>query len=194
MKKRPRVLSGAILVASGLMYFRLLLLLALFNSDLSLTLLVPFLVLGLGATVTGWFWSRTGKRARKRGEAHHALTHRNPLQLESAILFALLFVIMAVLTKFVMHHAGPSGLYGLSFLTGLTDIDPFVMSLSQSAGSSTALALASRGIVIASASNNIMKGIYAFLSGKGELRWHAPLFLFALAAATFLVLPFLPGP
>lgn len=194
-EKSPRLLSGAILVASGLMYFRLIILLYIFNVDLSARLIPPFLALGTVGTLGGWIWSKTGKEAEKvriRG-----IVNRNPLELQAAVFFALLFVVMAILTKLVVEHAGTSGLYGLSFLTGLTDIDPFVMSLSQSAGrsvgASTPLFLAAKGIVIASASNNIMKGIYAFLSGSDELRWQAMYLLLGIAAATFFVLPLMPS-
>jgi uncharacterized membrane protein (DUF4010 family) len=41
-------------------------------------------------------------------------------------------------------------------------VDPFVLSLTQSAGTITSTGLAAAAILIASASNNVMKALYAF--------------------------------
>jgi uncharacterized membrane protein (DUF4010 family) len=45
---------------------------------------------------------------------------------------------------------------------GCTDVDPFIMGVTQSAGSATASGVAAAAILIAAASNNLIKGIYAF--------------------------------
>ncbi len=180
-------LAGAILIASGLMYFRLLVLLTIFNAALGRALAIPFIVLGVIGTAAGWMWAKW--RPSGNG-AHQAIERQNPLELKSAFLFALLFVFMAVLTKLVLLHAGQHGLYVLSFVTGLTDIDPFVMSLSQSAGAATPLLLAAKSVVIASASNDLIKGIYAYAAGRGSLRKQALILLVVLALATFVSLAF----
>jgi hypothetical protein len=49
---------------------------------------------------------------------------------------------------------------------GIADVDPFIMGLTQAAG--TALRLASSGIVIAAASNTLVKGIYAYCLAQGR--------------------------
>jgi uncharacterized membrane protein (DUF4010 family) len=95
---------------------------------------------------------------------------RNPLELQSALIFAALFSIMGILTSLTLQYLGTKGMFGLSFFTGLTDVDPFVMSLTQSAGTVVATSLAAKGIVIASASNNMMKGIYAAIGGAESVR------------------------
>ena len=55
---QPHLYSGGILMASGVMYLRLAILLALFNRQLMALLLVPFVVLAVVAVVAGWLWSR----------------------------------------------------------------------------------------------------------------------------------------
>jgi uncharacterized membrane protein (DUF4010 family) len=50
---------------------------------------------------------------------------------------------------------------------GVTDVDPFIMGMTQSAGATTSLKVASAAILIAAASNNLVKGVYAYtLSGR----------------------------
>jgi uncharacterized membrane protein (DUF4010 family) len=51
-------------------------------------------------------------------------------------------------------------------LMGFADVDPFIMGMTQSAGSMTPVSVAASAIVIAASSNNVAKGIYAYtLSG-----------------------------
>ena len=71
------------------------------------------------------------------------------------------------------------------------DVDPFILSLTQTAGKVTPLQIASPSVVIAAASNNLMKGIYALVFAKergGRLALSA---LFALALLGLVPLFFL---
>jgi len=45
---------------------------------------------------------------------------------------------------------------------GVADVDPFIMGMTQSAGSTTGLSVAAGAIVIAAASNNVIKALYAY--------------------------------
>jgi uncharacterized membrane protein (DUF4010 family) len=44
----------------------------------------------------------------------------------------------------------------------VTDVDPFILGMTQSAGSVTPMQVASASVLLAAASNNIVKGIYAY--------------------------------
>jgi hypothetical protein len=61
-------------------------------------------------------------------------------------------------------------------------VDPFIMGLSQTAGASTPVAAAAVAIVVATASNNALKGLYArlFSDPATGVRGLAALFLLAL--------------
>ena len=45
---------------------------------------------------------------------------------------------------------------------GVTDVDPFILGLAQGGPAATPLRLAATAIVIAAASNNVIKAIYAY--------------------------------
>jgi uncharacterized membrane protein (DUF4010 family) len=45
---------------------------------------------------------------------------------------------------------------------GVTDVDPFIMGMTQSAGDRAPLAVAAAAILTAASSNNLVKGMYAF--------------------------------
>lgn len=57
-EERPHLFAGGILIASGVMYLRLVALVALFNRGLVATLAPAFLVLAGVAIGVGWCWSR----------------------------------------------------------------------------------------------------------------------------------------
>ena len=48
---------------------------------------------------------------------------------------------------------------------GVTDVDPFIMGMTQAAGSLTPVKVAAAAVLIAAASNNVVKGIYAYSLG-----------------------------
>jgi uncharacterized membrane protein (DUF4010 family) len=156
----PHVFSGAILMASGVMYLRLAILIAAFNMALLRTIATPLLALSAIGLVAGFLWTRVPDK--QPVEVKRQYVPRNPLEIWVALLFGAIFVAMLVLTKLVVTHLGARGVFGLAAVMGVTDVDPFVLSLTQSAGAVTGVALASAGILIATASNNAVKACYAY--------------------------------
>ena len=177
---RPRLYSGAILMASGMMYLRLTILLGLFNHELLVRLGPAFLVLGVAALAAGWAWSR----GDKAGAAAESVSPepKNPLELDAAFLFAALFVGILIVTHIALAHLGRGGLYGLAALMGLTDVDPFIMGMTQAAPATTPVGLAAGAIVIAAASNNALKGGYAYFFADRRTGREGLLLLVALSA------------
>ncbi len=159
-ESRPHLFSGGMLVASGMMYLRLAALVGLFNRALITRLVLPFLVLAVLAVGTGWLWSR--RTDPTSSEIKREFEPKNPLELGAALFFAFLFVAMLVATRLAVTYVGRAGVYGLGALMGVADVDPFIMGMTQAAGALTPLQVASAGILIAAASNNTAKGIYAW--------------------------------
>ena len=60
---------------------------------------------------------------------------RYPLEFKVALIFAVLFVIFTVLTHYTLVYAGTGGLNLLSFVSGFSDITPFILNLLQNTGS-----------------------------------------------------------
>ncbi|HYW43636.1 MAG TPA: DUF4010 domain-containing protein [Bryobacteraceae bacterium] len=180
-ENRPHLFSGVTLVASGMMYVRLAGLVTIFNRNLITILEVPFLILAGTSIACGWLWSRVPDA--KAGDIEREFEPKNPLELRAALGFAVLFVTMLVATHLVVTYLGKAGVYSLAALMGVTDVDPFIMGMTQAAGSSAPLNVAAAGILIAASSNNLVKGFYAYCLSDRETGVLSLSILAALAVA-----------
>jgi uncharacterized membrane protein (DUF4010 family) len=94
-----------------------------------------------------------------------------------------LFLAMLVTTHLLATYIGKAGVYSLAALMGIADVDPFIMGMTQEADKTATLAMAATGIVIAAASNNLAKGIYAYLLSDRKTGIQSLSLLAGLAAA-----------
>ncbi len=177
---RPHVFAGSILAASGAMYARLVVLLMVFDATLARALAPGFLALAALACGGGWLVAH--RDAGTAAPSEPART-KNPLELRTALLFALVFLVMLIATRVALETLGSGGVYGLAGVMGVADVDPFVMSLTQSGAAAATLHTASIAVTIAAASNNLAKGVYAFVIARGKTGTTSLLLLAALAAA-----------
>jgi uncharacterized membrane protein (DUF4010 family) len=176
---RPHLFTGATVVASSVTFLRIVILVAFFSWDVARALALPFIVLAIIGTGFGWWWSR-------RSEADASTPARpfepkNPLEVRAALLFALLFVVVLSLSQLAAAHLGKGGVYALGALTGITDITPFIMGMTQALGGLITVKVAASAIVISTASNNVVKGIYALSLADRKTGKQSLLFLIALA-------------
>lgn len=180
-RQRPYSYAGAILMASGVMYLRLAILVSLFNPDLGEKLLLPFAILALIGVVGGWFWHNKAQMPTESEQSGNISPKQNPLELRAAFVFASLFVIIIILTHYTVLYLGKGGIYTLAGIMGITDVDPFILGLTQSAGKSTPASIAAAAIAIAAASNNLVKGCYAIIFADRPTGKQSLFLLIALA-------------
>ncbi len=173
--------AAGIVAATGMMYLRLLLLIGVMNIRLLPPLAVPLLGLGLAAIFLAFLMDR---RAAMTADALPDLERSNPLELGVALLFALVFVIMLVVTRQVIELFGNTGLEILSVLMGITDIDPFILSILSGQYQLTGEAQLAGAILMAAGSNNLLKAVYALILGKRRAVATAVALLCAFALAT----------
>jgi uncharacterized membrane protein (DUF4010 family) len=155
--------TASILIATALMYIRLLGIAYAFNIQIASSLTIPFILLALlTMMVSIYFYNRAKQTAAQDIEQSE---DKNPLELSTAFLFAFLFIAMATITHFVLKNYGDMGLNILSFIVGFTDIDPFVLSILSSEFNVT-IESATTAVLIATGSNNILKAFYAYIFSK----------------------------
>ena len=180
-ESRPHLFAGGTLIASGVMYLRLAGLVTMFNRNLMLTLGVPFALLAGVGVGAGWLWTRIPDASAS--QVKREFEPKNPLELRAAFFFAALFLAILVATHLVVTYLGRAGVYTLATVMGVTDVDPFIMGMTQSAGGVTSLKVASAAILIAAASNNLVKGIYAYWFSDRETGVESLCLLSGLALA-----------
>jgi uncharacterized membrane protein (DUF4010 family) len=150
---------AGITLATTLMYPRILVVIGIFNLDLAEALAPRLIGLAVLGGIVAFAKYRLAGAPAPSSSAHDK--PRNPLELGSAMIFAALFVIVSVLAAWIERRYGQGGIEVLAAIVGVTDIDPFVLSIAQGAASAITPAGAATAILIASASNNVLKAGYA---------------------------------
>jgi len=188
-EEQPHLFAGGTLMASGMMYLRLALLVALFNRALLRVLGIPFLILAGSAVLAGWLWSRMPDSSEQKSD--RKLEPGNPLELRAAMVFAVLFVAMVIATHLAVSYLGNKGVYALGGIMGLADVDPFILGIAQSAGRDVPVIVGAAGIVVAAASNNVAKGFYAYGFSSRTTGKQSLTLLLSLAVAGLMPLVYL---
>lgn len=198
--------AAAILLAVSMMYLRLLVLVAIFRFRSALQVGPALVVLALLAAAYG-IWIRRkslepvlvpveapvstpealldAATDSVPGEAEEPALRKNPLEINSALFFAFMFVAVSLATKYALSLYQGMGLRMLSFVVGCSDITPFVVSVLQgNLGIGTAQVL--QAIVIASASNNMLKVAYTYMFGTRRTANLAAMGMVTLAVLSVL--------
>jgi uncharacterized membrane protein (DUF4010 family) len=170
--------ASGVLLASSIMFIRVLVEVAVVNFALAHLLWIP-----LGAMCGGllggvfWLWYR---HPRKEEDPGQPIEVKNPLQLGMALQFSALLAAILLLSEAMKTWFGNDGVYVLSVISGLMDVDAITLSLSRSAKYDLDAEVAAMGIVLAAATNTLVKGIiFAFIAGiRDNIRM--PLFLLAV--------------
>jgi uncharacterized membrane protein (DUF4010 family) len=164
-----RVFGSAIVLASTMMFPRVLVEVLVVYQPLVARLVLPLVAMLL----TGWvafaiLW-RQERSTELEDEGAVELT--NPLNLSTAIKFGLLFAVVLVATKAANQFLGTAGLYAASVITGLTDVDSITLSVADlAANGQIASRAATLAILLAALTNTISKGALALTLGSRELR------------------------
>jgi len=190
-RDKPSIAARAqtgIMLATTVMYLRVLVVVAVFNLPLAAMLLPRLAVLGLaGGALAAWRY----QRERAAGSAAEGLKPRNPLELTAAAIFALIFVVTSIAIEWMRSKFGTGGVEALAAVVGFTDIDPFVLSIAQGGSGALPPGAAATAILIAISSNNMLKAAYALIFAGWRQAWPAAATLVALAIAGVLVALFL---
>ncbi len=160
----------AIILATTMMYLRVLLLALFFNQAIALQLAPSFAIFIVVSSALAIYFLRFNKTTNKtKADSQNIEQDNNPLELKTALIFAGLFIFFALITGFVRTRYGIGGINVLSFVVGVTDIDPFILNLFQSKWNmeNTTIAIA---VLNAISSNNLLKMIYGVSFSDKSIR------------------------
>jgi uncharacterized membrane protein (DUF4010 family) len=154
-----RTALQASLLASSVMYVRLVVLLAVFGGPL----LWQAGGMLLSLAVAGFLMALTVAPAAGERGGGPAPVMQNPIEIRVAVLFALVFVGLKVATGVARARLGDAGVMALAGLAGLADVDPFVLSIMQG----PAMQYAVSAILVAVLVNTLAKGAYFAVASRG---------------------------
>lgn len=174
--------AAGIIIASAIMFPRLLLLAGIFNPAIMLPLLLPTILLTLICIVPAFLFIRAGSK-----EADTQIGLGNPLNIVNALSFALIYIIILYAVYYGNEYFGESGLFYSSLIAGLADTTAITISMAKFALNGQ-LTLSALVIVAATLSNTVVKlGIVFFRGAKTTSRLVSLVFGALIAVGTIYI-------
>lgn len=171
--------SLAIIAAGTIMYPRILVETAVVNAAL-----VPGLAVSLGAmTAVGAMaclvlWRLSGR------ETAEGVPLRNPFSIAPALSFALVYAAIVLAARVVQATLGDAGVYVVSIISGLSDVDAITLTMSQLAREDPSRSAQSiTAITLAAMANTGMKAFLALAMGTRRLKMTVVLCFVLMIAA-----------
>lgn len=164
-KAEPRLAptaAVAIIVASTIMFIRILVAVFVVSPALGRALAIPVAAMAVAGLIAGAISYRHGRSSGPQ----ESVPVENPFELSTAFRFGLAFALVLLASKAAQVYAGASGMYAAAALAGTTDVDAIVLSTASLANDGLALNVATTTILIGATSNTLVKaGMAATLGG-----------------------------
>ncbi len=172
--------ASAILLASSIMFPRLLIWLFILDQQLLQRLWLPVLVFGLLGIGIGYWISRQNREDEVEASPRQA---SNPINFKEAFVFAGIYIIIQLLVGYANEFFGDRGVYIASVIAGLTDIDAITISMADYQEKSIQIGVAGAAIILAAFSNTIIKYAFCLIFGNQTLRKYSTVGFVALFLA-----------
>lgn len=151
----------ATVVASSMMFLRVLFEVSVINPGLISLLAAPMLSMGILGIVLGFLAWKTTK-IRDVGED---LKLKNPFSLKPALIFGLLFLAILFISEIANIYFGSRGIYITSIISGVADVDAITISMAILARDTISNEVAVTAITLAAISNTVVKFFIAMFFG-----------------------------
>lgn len=173
----------ATILACSVMYLRILVIIYLLNSGIANDMWWKLIML----SCVGLLFAAITHDKNSETSAGPISSIQNPFEIKPAIIFAFLFVLLSIGTIWVKQLFGGGGVLVLSAIVGVTDIDPFILSIINKR--LPVENIIESAILISMISNTIVKGFYFGFLVK-ELRKQVTLY-FAIWVVMHIILIFI---
>ena len=155
----------AIVAASSVMFARVVAVVAVVDHSLLPTLAPPLGIMAIAGLVAARLAFRKLAPAKAAGDGE-AVPLRNPFELRQAVQFGLLYAAILFGAKAAQTYLGTGGVWVSSVLAGLTDVDAITIGLTELHRDGMDARTAVIGIVLATATNTLVKvGLAASIGG-----------------------------
>lgn len=180
---------GAILIASAIMFPRLLIWLVILNPALLKSLWLPVVIFGAIVFAVGFYYTRKSLTTEEYEERNIG----NPINLKDAGIFGAVYVIILLAVGLAEQYLGDSGVLVAAGISGLTDVDAITISMAEYGGSTISSTTATTAILIAALANTLVKYVFCLVFGNAMMRRNSswgflPVFLVGTGYIVFLLL------
>jgi uncharacterized membrane protein (DUF4010 family) len=172
--------ASAILLASSIMFPRLLIWLFILDQQLLRMLWLPVTMFGLLGIGIGYWMSRQNREDEVEASPRQA---SNPINFKEAFIFAGIYIVIQLLVGYANAYFGDRGVYIASVIAGLTDIDAITISMADYQEKSITMSVAGAAIILAAFSNTIIKYAFCLIFGNQTLRKYSTIGFVALFLA-----------
>lgn len=176
--------ASAIILASSIMFPRVLVWLLILNHKLFYEIWFPMIIFGIIGLGLGYWMSFRGSSEEQVDKSPRQSV--NPINFREAFIFAGIYILIQLLVGFAKDQLGDKGVYIASFIAGLTDIDAIAISMSDYQKNNIVLSVASLAVVIAAFSNTLVKYIFCLVFGNNNLKKYSSIGFISLFFAGFV--------
>lgn len=165
-KKNKKIVFPFVLatvIATCVMFIRVIFEVAVINSSLLSAIILPMLAMSL----FGFFIMFIFYKRKKKDKKVKEIKFKQPFAIVPALKFGLLFALILFISKLAQIMFGSTGIYITSVLSGLADVDAITLTMSAlSKSGSISNGVASTAIILAAASNTLVKAGMAYYLGS----------------------------
>lgn len=161
---KARILTAGAVMAGATMMVRIMVVAGLFNPALLVWLVPSLMPAAIAMGVAAWAFSR-GRRPIVGHARSFDLT--NPFELGIVVQFGLLLAVMLFLAKAISVLIGDAGVYALSAVSGLADVDAITLSMARLGAGDMPLKSAGLAILVAALANTFSKAGLCWYAGGG---------------------------
>lgn len=158
-----REYSAGIVIASAIMFPRIFILAALFNTKVAMAMAIPLLILMLIGIIPSFFLIR-----KKTKDANTEIEVGNPLNIQNALTFAAIYVVILYAVHYGNEFFGESGLYYSSIIAGLADTTAISIGMAKFGLDEAYVTLSAMVILAGALSNTLVKMMITFSKGSKE--------------------------
>lgn len=167
-KTLQRILAAGVIVAAATMFPRVMIEVAVINPELLKILWLPMSGMMLISYGYAYFlWRKNDDVSKLEYEP------KNPFELGSAIRFGLLLAVIMLSAMAIRHWFGDAGLYALSAISGVIDVDAITLSIAKMTTQALPLEVGGKAIILAVIVNTLVKMGLVITLGASLLKKYA---------------------
>jgi uncharacterized membrane protein (DUF4010 family) len=174
--------GSGILLATSVMYPRVLFIVFLLNPILSIKLIIPFFILSCITLYFSFVYKKNNTTAKEND-----LQLSNPFKLFFAIKFGFILMVLLFVSGMFNKFLGSSGIFLAAFIGGFASLDAAILSVVNVGTVKIDINIIATAILLAISANTIFKIFAIYFSAEKELRKYTftPLFIINLVIFIF---------